>query len=137
MTCPRHEGTQVAVYVGRGLLLVRTSYRVEWQLPGGSIQRGETPEAAARREMAEEIGLTAASLPPAGIMCGIWDGRRDRVHFFELRLTELPKLRLDNREIVAARLATPTELHRMVLTGPVAAYLEQTANARVRPGADV
>jgi 8-oxo-dGTP pyrophosphatase MutT (NUDIX family) len=85
------------------------------------------PEAAARRELAEEIGLAASALLPAGAACGIWDGRRDRVHFFELRLAEFPKLQLDNREIISARLTSPEELHSLVLTGPVAAYIDQIA----------
>jgi 8-oxo-dGTP diphosphatase len=74
----------VAVYIGPALLLVRSSYRIGWHLPGGGVRRGEMPEAAARRELAEEIGLAASALLPAGVICGIWDGRRDRVHFFEL-----------------------------------------------------
>jgi 8-oxo-dGTP pyrophosphatase MutT (NUDIX family) len=81
------------------------------------------PETTARRELVEETGLKASVLLPAGSTCGIWDGRRDRVHFFELRLAELPELQLDNREVVAARLTSPVELQTMVLTGPVAAYL--------------
>jgi ADP-ribose pyrophosphatase YjhB (NUDIX family) len=113
----------VAVYVGPQLLLVRASYQAGWQLPGGGVWRGETPEDAARRELAEEIGLATSALFPAGVACGNWDGRRDRVHFFELQLAELPKLQLDNREIIASRLASPSELHSMVLTGPVTAYL--------------
>jgi hypothetical protein len=47
------------------------------------------------------------------------------VHFFELRLNELPSLRLDNREIIAARLACPSELGNMAVTGPVAAYFDR------------
>jgi 8-oxo-dGTP diphosphatase len=128
---PRHEGAVVAVYVGPALLLVRSSYRVGWHLPGGGVRRGEMPEAAARRELAEELGLAASALLPAGVACGIWDGRCDRVHFFELRLVELPELELDNREIVEARLTSQSELQSMVLTGPAAAYVQKVANRRV------
>lgn len=80
---------------------MRAPYRREWCLPGGGIRFGEAPESAARRELAEEIGLAAPALLPAGVACGIWDGRPDRVYFFELRLISLPPLELDNREIIA------------------------------------
>ncbi len=127
--CPRHQGALVAIYAGPALLLVRASYRGEWTFPGGSVRRGETPEAAARRELAEEIGIEAPALRPAGVVRGRWDGRRDRVHLFELRLDQLPALQLDYREIIAARLMTPEELSGTAVTGPVAAYLGRTLSA--------
>jgi 8-oxo-dGTP pyrophosphatase MutT (NUDIX family) len=122
----QHEGALVAVHVGQALLLVRSSYRIAWNFPGGTIRRGETPEMAARRELAEEIGLAGYHLLPAGTACGIWDERIERVHFFELRLEQLPELRLDNREIIGARLVPAGELRGMALTGPVTAYLCRT-----------
>jgi hypothetical protein len=67
----RHEGALVAVHVGPALLLVRSSYRIAWNFPGGTIRRGETPEMAARRELVEEIGLAGYRLLPAGTDCGI------------------------------------------------------------------
>lgn len=120
----RHEGALVAVYVGQALLLLRSSYRIEWNFPGGSVRQGEAPEIAARRELAEEIGLAGAfSLVAAGDAQGHWEGRIDKVHFFELRLDQLPELQLDNREIIGARLILPSELLGMALTRPVAIYL--------------
>jgi 8-oxo-dGTP diphosphatase len=125
LTRPRYQGTVVAVHVGSAVLLVRSSYRRGWHLPGGGVRRGETPETAAQRELAEEIGLRATSLLALGSTSGTWDGRRDRVHFFELRLAELLELKLDNREVIEARLTSPAELQGMVLTGAFAAYLDR------------
>ena len=41
------------------LVLIRLTYAPGWRIPGGGIARGEEPEAAALRELAEEIGMTA------------------------------------------------------------------------------
>jgi 8-oxo-dGTP pyrophosphatase MutT (NUDIX family) len=115
------------VYVGPALLLLRASYRREWNFPGGGVRRGEAPMAAALRELAEETGIVADTLEPAGEIFGIYDHRRDTVHFFTLRLAALPALRLDYREIVGARLVPLTDLAGVTLTGPVAEFLRQSA----------
>ena len=55
----------------------------EWSLPGGLQELGETAEAAARRELAEETGLHVGPLHLAGHVDSIHlsDDGRVRYHF--------------------------------------------------------
>jgi len=43
---------------GGRVLLVKPHYKPEWDIPGGIVERGETPSEACAREVAEELGLT-------------------------------------------------------------------------------
>jgi len=43
----------------KGVVLVLNSVRKVWELPGGFIDAGESPRAAAIRELAEEAGCVA------------------------------------------------------------------------------
>jgi len=58
----RTEGAHLLVEDAEGrILVVRMTYMGPgWMLPGGRVERGETPEAAARRETTEETGLEVA-----------------------------------------------------------------------------
>ncbi len=60
----RHTGAYaVVVHDGRVLLVAKSRgpYTGSWDLPGGGIEFGETPEAALRREVTEETGLTVTA----------------------------------------------------------------------------
>lgn len=41
-------------------LLVKSPYKKYWDLPGGMVERGESPMQAARREVLEELGIELA-----------------------------------------------------------------------------
>ena len=39
------------------LLIVEPVYKSTWEIPGGAVEHGETPQAACARELREELGI--------------------------------------------------------------------------------
>lgn len=56
-----------------------------WEFPGGRIDAGEEPAAAARREMAEETSLRAGRLEPLVVLVHDYADRPLRFHVFLIR----------------------------------------------------
>ena len=68
---PRHRKHEVVAAVlarGGSVLLCHRGpgvwYPNSWDLPGGHIEVGESPSAALRRELREELGIDTADLTP-------------------------------------------------------------------------
>jgi len=53
----------IAVRDSAEVLLIRHTYRPGWHLPGGGVDPGEAPGAAAVRELWEETGVVALGAP--------------------------------------------------------------------------
>lgn len=59
----KRMGAGVMFFNEKGeLLLVQPTYKNGWTLPGGVVEKDESPRASARREIEEELGLNIDSL---------------------------------------------------------------------------
>ncbi|MEO1490133.1 MAG: NUDIX domain-containing protein [Pseudomonadota bacterium] len=84
------------------VLLLRHSYGPKvWALPGGGINAGEEPEAAARREVCEELGLTLASVTSLGEIEEEISGSPHTAYLFTATTGARPQP--DEREVIEAR----------------------------------
>ena len=84
------------------VLLLKHSYGPDvWSLPGGGLARGENPEAAARREVREELGVELARIEPIGTLEEVLSGSPHTAHVFAAVCDQRP--RPDGREVKEAR----------------------------------
>jgi 8-oxo-dGTP pyrophosphatase MutT (NUDIX family) len=97
------------------VLLCQLTYKRDWDLPGGVVEVGESPQLAVAREVEEELGLQIQPgallltdwLPPWGgwddALCLVWDGG---VH--DPGITD--RIVEQTREIRRAEWATPSDV---------------------------
>lgn len=52
-----------------GVLLLETTYKAEWEIPGGAVHADESPLAGACREVREELGI---EVTPVRLLCLDW-----------------------------------------------------------------
>lgn len=115
---PRVEGTKCVLTDGERVLLVRHTYgHTEWDLPGGTVRRGEEPRDAARREMEEELGVKLDGLRALGEINVRPYRAHDRIHCFQAEVGPA-ELTIDEGELSTAdwfpRDALPADLSRYV-----------------------
>jgi len=102
---------------GPEFLLIRVGGR--WSLPKGLVEKGETPQATALREIAEETGLPPEGLRPGGALPSVeyayqWEGVLvfKTVHNFLVEAIQTARLRPQLSEIEEVRWFTPEAARR-------------------------
>jgi ADP-ribose pyrophosphatase YjhB (NUDIX family) len=130
---PRTAGALVACWADERLLLLRTSYRPAYSLPGGFVRPGERVVDTAMRETLEEVGLGVRpeQLTVAWHGTCAFESREDTVTIFEARVDIRPFVRIDGREIVWAGWKSADEALAMPLLPHVRAYLQSREGGAV------
>jgi ADP-ribose pyrophosphatase YjhB (NUDIX family) len=131
----RTRGVKVMLFNKRGeLLLVRHNYGNTgvWLIPGGGIKRKESPEAAAVREVHEELGVDARELVLVSVHVSRAEGRRDTIHLFKGVTDEEP--RPDGIEVSEARFFSPEALPERVSAATLRRIAEIRGEREADPG---
>lgn len=133
---PDHRGAVVAVWHRGRLLLVLQSYRPGYSLPGGGVRKAEAPNAAAARELKEELGITvdASALTLFAVQEHRAERRVDTAHVYELDLSASPKIAIDRREIVWAGFVKPSAVVGKAMSRHTAIYLDAKLAAQSDEG---
>jgi 8-oxo-dGTP pyrophosphatase MutT (NUDIX family) len=99
---------------GSLLLLEKASEEGEWGIPGGKIEKNETPKQAARRELHEETGIEADKIIPLGCLY-MRKPHLDYVfHLFKVCLDRMPVVKI-SEEHYSFRWVSYDQLHKLKL----------------------
>jgi 8-oxo-dGTP pyrophosphatase MutT (NUDIX family) len=102
---PTKRGVKCVITRGDEVLLVRHTYadRRAWELPGGSIKRGEAPLDAARREIMEELSLPIEDWDALGDFFAKYEHRKDTMFCFHAVVGDEASPVADRIEIAEVR----------------------------------
>ena len=122
---PKVHGAYCLLYVDDKVLVIKNSYKDFWTIPCGMIDRGETPLEAAAREVKEEVGifLTHDQMLFRKVILNTSEYKKDHIHLFECRLSKLPKVVIDNREVVDFSWLSRSDIREFPLFDPIKEFL--------------
>lgn len=94
------------------LLIVKTTYKNHWSIPGGTVNADEPPREACQREVKEEIGLIIKDLRFVCVDYFAEQGEKsEAIHFIftgqKLTETDIDKIHLAKGEIEQCRFVVP------------------------------
>lgn len=84
---PKTYGARAIILNEANILLVKNINVNHWSLPGGKMDKGETPEECLLRELKEELALSISKTDyKLGEYLSNKEGKRDTVYIFVIKL---------------------------------------------------
>ena len=125
-TKPTIYGVFIAIWYQEKLLIIKNSYRKNYTIPCGGVKHHEDLAGAAVRELYEEVGIKVDEhqLKFVGTHTATYKNIRDIGSFFEIEMTELPEVKVDNREVIWARFMPLDQVTALNLNPTVKAWLD-------------
>jgi ADP-ribose pyrophosphatase len=125
-TCIQHPGAAVILPVtSTGEIVLVKQYRPSIQswileLPAGTLELNEQPLAAAKRELQEETGYTAADWQALGVMLPLVGFCDEKQHLFVASDASLSHpLNLDDDELIEVVTMTLADIEQAIATGAI------------------
>jgi 8-oxo-dGTP pyrophosphatase MutT (NUDIX family) len=125
-TKPTVHGVFIAIWHKEKLLVIKNSYRKSFTIPCGRLKRNEHIADAAARELYEEVGLRVDKhqMKFIGEYSANYSNIKDIGNFFEIEMAELPKIQIDNREVVWSQFMPLDQVAALNLNPTVRVWLD-------------
>ena len=115
------EGVSV-LPIRDGHILLQRQYRYpvrswQWELPGGFVDPGETPEKAAARELKEETGYSVKELHSLGAFYPSFGSTNEKIWLFAAECGESGDCEREPGEVIRMEEMTEKEFTELVVRG--------------------
>ena len=119
-----HPGAAIIVPVMRGKVVFIRQYRAVigeyiWELPAGTLNKGELPRSCARREVTEETGYKVKGLKRLGRIYTTPGFCNEAIHVYKAECSSRTSTNMDFDEIIEVKLFTKKEVRDLFKKGRI------------------
>ncbi len=126
-----HGGVCVAAFNDKGEIALVRQYRYAYgevitEVPAGKLEKGENPDDAIRRELAEEVGAEGKNWQSMGIFYPTPGYVTEKIHLYTCEISSIGAQHLDDDEFLSVSFVPLSEAVELVLSGKIADGKTQT-----------
>ena len=120
LECIKHPGAAAVIpFLNKNEVILIKQYRPVvdkyiWEIPAGTLKKGESPLRCAKRELEEEIGYKAGSIKYLMHIYTTPGFTNERIHIYKATRLGKVKLKPDADEILAVKNFTVSDIRRML-----------------------